>query len=422
MKAGFAKAALRDWRGFRSPGHSARTEAAAEYLDTLWVRAAVFADVQGSSRSKGWYFFLLADVIALDHDLDMRMRRAVGDAVHSMIPSGSGDTVSVVAAATHTHTGPPVFTLGEVEAVGEARHDVIAAAAGAARQAFLAVKEVVAVQTRVAPNRHAVNRRLVEPGGVVMKPNPLGAVDPGVVTFRFLGSAGPIGSFTFLPMHPTVLAPSMAVLSGDVSGCVASILEERGDEAALVFQGASGDVRPRITDDEGAFAGGTAADLHRIACDIVGQPAGDPPPAAHGDEVTTWAAPLSMTFRRRPVRFSFFRDTPYRERAGEAPVSAEPPVNAISLITIQNQLAMVFLPGEPFAEIAAAIQRISPYVPTAVAGHTGATVGYIPTAEAFYLGGYEVDEAYRFYHFPAPLSLESADRLVHAASRLFLDL
>jgi hypothetical protein len=51
--------------------------------------------------------------------------------------------------------------------------------------------------------------------------------------------------------------------------------------------------------------------------------------------------------------------------------------------------AMVFLPGEPFVEIALAIRQGSPFDFTAVVGYAESYVGYLPTDQAFKNGGYE---------------------------------
>jgi len=51
--------------------------------------------------------------------------------------------------------------------------------------------------------------------------------------------------------------------------------------------------------------------------------------------------------------------------------------------------AMVFLPGEPFVEIALGIRKGSPLDFTAVVGYAEGYIGYIPTDRAFGNGGYE---------------------------------
>ena len=51
--------------------------------------------------------------------------------------------------------------------------------------------------------------------------------------------------------------------------------------------------------------------------------------------------------------------------------------------------AFVFLPGEPFIELAIAIRQSSPFPFTAVMGYSEDYIGYIPTDRAFENGGYE---------------------------------
>jgi hypothetical protein len=51
--------------------------------------------------------------------------------------------------------------------------------------------------------------------------------------------------------------------------------------------------------------------------------------------------------------------------------------------------AIVFIPGEPFAETALAIRQASVFELTAVVGFSEETIGYIPTNQAFVEGGYE---------------------------------
>ena len=53
-------------------------------------------------------------------------------------------------------------------------------------------------------------------------------------------------------------------------------------------------------------------------------------------------------------------------------------------------MALLFLPGEPFIETAWAIEKDSPFEHTVIIAYSENNIGYIPTEEAFDLGGYEV--------------------------------
>jgi hypothetical protein len=53
------------------------------------------------------------------------------------------------------------------------------------------------------------------------------------------------------------------------------------------------------------------------------------------------------------------------------------------------------IPGEVFAEFGCNIKSLAPDI--LVAGYANGNIGYIPTAQAYQEGGYEVDSAYKLY-------------------------
>ncbi|MEM9955621.1 MAG: neutral/alkaline non-lysosomal ceramidase N-terminal domain-containing protein [Chloroflexota bacterium] len=69
-------------------------------------------------------------------------------------------------------------------------------------------------------------------------------------------------------------------------------------------------------------------------------------------------------------------------------------------IAFGNQLLMIGMPHEPFVAYQLTIDKESPAPHTMVFGYTNGCNGYIPTAEAFYLGGYEVDGAPKLFGLP----------------------
>ncbi|MDX1983193.1 MAG: hypothetical protein SFV51_23170, partial [Bryobacteraceae bacterium] len=57
-----------------------------------------------------------------------------------------------------------------------------------------------------------------------------------------------------------------------------------------------------------------------------------------------------------------------------------------------GEYAIVAMPGEPFAEIGVAIKKSSPFAVTMFCGYsTGAGGDYMPTADEYQHGGYEVE-------------------------------
>ena len=69
---------------------------------------------------------------------------------------------------------------------------------------------------------------------------------------------------------------------------------------------------------------------------------------------------------------------------------------AVQVIRIDD-FAIVGLGGEMFVEYALSIDAASRFAITAVAGYTNGNIGYVPTAQAFAEGGYEVNTAIRYY-------------------------
>lgn len=80
-------------------------------------------------------------------------------------------------------------------------------------------------------------------------------------------------------------------------------------------------------------------------------------------------------------------------------------------IAFGDQLLMIGMPHEPFVEYQLCIQEKSPAPHTMVFGYTNGCNGYVPTAEAFYLGGYEVDGASKL--FGLPRLLPDCESIIH---------
>ena len=80
-----------------------------------------------------------------------------------------------------------------------------------------------------------------------------------------------------------------------------------------------------------------------------------------------------------------------------------------------GDMAMVSVPGEPFAEVGAAIKRESPFPLTMFCGYSSGKGGdYIPVASEFPHGGYEVERT--------PYGTGAAESLIRQAVALFAKL
>jgi neutral ceramidase len=101
-------------------------------------------------------------------------------------------------------------------------------------------------------------------------------------------------------------------------------------------------------------------------------------------------------------------------RAGPLAESVRAPVNAVRI----GDGVIVTAPGEAFTEIGMAVKERSPGRPTLYAGYTNGAVGYFPTASAYPEGGYEPVYSNRSYGRPAPVAPECERLLVERGIRL----
>jgi hypothetical protein len=63
----------------------------------------------------------------------------------------------------------------------------------------------------------------------------------------------------------------------------------------------------------------------------------------------------------------------------------------LQAFAIGEEIALVAMPGEPFAETGLEVKRNSPFKYTLFSGYSNIGWLYVPTADAYALGGYEVE-------------------------------
>jgi len=79
-----------------------------------------------------------------------------------------------------------------------------------------------------------------------------------------------------------------------------------------------------------------------------------------------------------------------------------------------GQVAIVAMPGEPFAEIGVAIKKASPFEVTLFCGYSsGAGGDYMPIESEYQYGGYEVERT--------PYGAGAADKVIRETIALYKD-
>jgi hypothetical protein len=86
----------------------------------------------------------------------------------------------------------------------------------------------------------------------------------------------------------------------------------------------------------------------------------------------------------------------------------------LQIFTIGDEIALVAMPGEPFVEIGLRIKERSPFRHTLFSGYSNVGWAYIPTPDAYELGGYEVEVT----PFEPGASLQIVDESLEALRRL----
>jgi hypothetical protein len=327
-------------------------------------------------------------------------------------------------------------------------------------------------QARIGINR----RERLPAGGIVIGDNPDGPVDHDVGVIRIDDLAGkPIATLMTAAAHTIVLGPKTSQLSPDYVGPAREIVERATGALSLFFQGAAGNVSPRC----GIGSGGVEQfdDLHRIGAMLGGEViktwAEIRTQNRHGPRrIVQSVAAISLrdyeplpqacleyfkvAARRVTLPMAAPPDRPqaeenldrYRKRLVEARGgdSAGPTYVAQRLVrwaelvirTIDvgepvtrdlvcwalriNDIGIVAVNGEPFAELALEVKRSSPLATNLFLGYSNGCLGYLPTPEAFDEGGMEVNESYQNYMLPTPFTREWGPSVVSNCLELLEEL
>ena len=414
----------------------------------LWATALVVDD--GTTRA-AWI------------DLDIVIvTKGESDAIRARVGEELGIPPEAVrVSVTHNHAGPPPspwnWTKQGQEALDGYYTLLPELAAGAARLAVQGLRPA-RVLAGSGESRVAVNRRETGPDGrMVTGVNPDGLIDPHVFVLRIDDQAGePIASVVGYTMHPTTMGPSNRLISSDWPGYLKRTVEMITGAPCLFAQGATGNVGPGpdgFTDDVRVIrriGGEVGCEAARVYLGL------DAAAAKHRHEkVWESGAPLGKWTREQVSEPA--AEVKVMSRTVHLPTIAQPPmdeaqarvdaaqerldtlkaqgapateVEAATFVVKRANMArsraetyggmetfpiemhllqigpavIVGTEGEPFAEIGLAVKAASPVADTWFGGYTGGWAGYVPTAEAYPLQGYEVETS--------PFAPEAADILV----------
>jgi neutral ceramidase len=391
-------------------GFAAKTEASRGTHDPITVRAVAVAST----------CVVVVDVVGLDAECcaEIRQRSPFAD-----------DAITV--SATHTHSGPAVMrgALGPHD--DQVRQEIIEAAVRATKRAQAAQAPSTLYHVDVGAQPVATDRRK---GG---RPD---AAHLKAVRWTTADS-GTAGWLVVYPCHPTVLGADNHLLSADYPGYLRRRLENLAPGSIAIFAtGCAGDLncghKVSASYSNEAAPGRTFEEAERIGS-LLGDALSDARwRDVTGDGVAT-AVALPLTLRCEPLDTQSPQELAAQWAAQQASSSvgegallqswidwsdspkAGQPAEWSGRVTAMRwgNLALAFLPGEPFLGAALSIESCSAHEATMVLGYTDGCPGYLPMAQDYADGGYEVNDAHRYYGMPAPFERGSAERAVKTVAQ-----
>lgn len=297
-------------------------------------------------------------------------------------------------ACTHTHGAPapmPLIECGDVdmEWLRWAEGQVVQCAKAACDALRPSTALCAYGGADVAMNRRAyVGGRTLHLSTVDQRPEevPPGPVDRTLAVVSLQGQDGSgVATLVNYACHAVCLGHDNRLITADYPGVLTAVLSADASLGMPVFlQGACGDINPAVTHRGFDSAQAVGLELAEQTKRALANP------VATGDG---------------PVRFS-------ERRLGLPILGVDEKVSAPVCALACGRFAIVGLPGEVFVQLGAEIRSRSPFPVTLIVGYANGDIGYVPTRSAYPEGGYEVDDAYRYYGYPAPLAPEAGEMMV----------
>ena len=377
--------------GIPMGGYWGRRSGATHIRDCLMAKALVCS--QGTARIA----LVAVDLVGLDADAVRGIREKIGRATG--IEGGA-----IMVCASHTHAGPLTFPFrgmghidsGYLEQVSDTVVEVVVAAVADSR-----------------PGRLYYARPPVQIGRNRRPQSVKGEVVPYAHVLRFAAECGTEIILFSYACHPVVLGRDNHQVSADFPGVAARCIEAVTGGLALFVNGACGDVNPRVTNGSSADVECLGEELGRAA--LEGRDAAAPLEVA----AISWAHErLALPLRPLPSRWrveaeklkwhlrarlarggevskaQFEWAVAMRKwvRAGAQCARVQPfEMQALAL----GELVLLGMEGELFARYQLDLEAA--HEPAVLCGFANGCIGYVPTADEYARGGYEIDLAYKFY-------------------------
>ena len=386
--------------GIAMGGYWGRRSGATHIRDRLMTKALV------CSCDAVRVALVAVDLVGLDADAVRGIREKIRHATGI-------EGAAIMVCASHTHAGPLTFPfrgMGRIDSryldrVADAVVEAVVAAAADSRPGRLYYAR--------PPVQIGINRREPHSQGTRIGQNPAGPVVPYAHVLRFVAADGTGATLFNHACHPVVLGHDNLQISSDFAGAAVRHIEEQTVDKALFVNGACGDVNPRIT--RGSFAdvealgqelgqavlegrdAATPLDVSalRWAHERLDLPLQPPPPRWRVEaEKLKWYLRARLAWGGEAVKAQLEWAVAMRKwvRAGAERVRVQPfEIQALAL----GKLVLLGVEGELFARYQLDLEDA--HESAVLCGFANGCIGYVPTADEYAHGGYEIDLAYKFY-------------------------
>jgi len=366
--------------------------------DDLRVTSIAFSD--GSEQA----MLISTDICTYHQNSADRLRHLVSD--QTGMPAEN-----IIFCTTHTYSGPAASagagwgTTNEHYNFKQLEPAVLEAARTACRNLKPALAGIGTCSSQTGINRRQIERD----GTVALGQNPWGPYDPLMTVVSFKARDGePIVNLVHYGCHGTA-AGNNPEITRDWSGPMVDCLERHSSSASVFFNGAIGDVGPRLPngratgDLQSALALGARAGFDAVRAwqrikdyrDVrLSTIRGDLrlPLKPLADRVTALKAirelgdPTELTGMRLR-EYDKWENVLLEHDKAELPKTHR--VIRQTLVAV-GPVAFVPFPFEMFAEISLRIRQLSPYQHTLCLSNANGSYGYFPTRDQYARGGYEI--------------------------------
>ena len=411
--AGASKVDITPPAGMAMAGFAARTGPALGAHDELTVRAVAVNDTA----------LLVADVIGLHEDMSQRVRK------RCVLPDDK-----VVITSLHTHGGP-VTMAGRLGTGAESEYlsQLEDACVEAINKAVDSATPARLLSGMGADPKVARNRR-----------HDQGPLDRALPVLKIESLAGrPIAVLLSYACHPVVLGADNRLWTADYPHFTRTMIEAAVPGAlALFFTGCVGDSNTGHTAQSSLSLAANPERSFESAKKIghrIGEAALASLLTPVESDISTAYAELSLYFQRQDKQSTNELAKAWRiERsnasqmravildcwikwAENADLTQREFWNARVAVVNWGGFLIVAMPGEIFAESSLTIRSYLQGKPAFVIGFSEGNPGYIPPESEYHFGGYEIEEAHRYYGMPATFKPGSAEAIVAAVINLVPD-